>query len=84
MEFDKRLFCEDIQINWKDIKKGDVVLQGSEDYKYRVLTDVSGTYWEYFDINDGYYHGLSPDYCHWLVIGQKCVGGKLIKIVQND
>lgn len=72
------------EIDWKEIKVGDIVLEGLENEKYRVLTSVDGTYWEYFDPVDGYYHSTSPEYCHWLVKGQKNAGGKLLKIVFNN
>ena len=67
-------------INWRDIKPGDVVLEGSRDTKYRTLTNVDETYWEYLDPNDGFYHSTSPEYCHYLVKGQKSAGRTLIKI----
>lgn len=70
-------------INWRDIKPGDVVLEGSRDKKYRTLTNVDETYWEYLDPNDGFYHSTSPEYCHYLVKGQKSAGRTLIKIEFN-
>ena len=70
-------------INWCDIKPGDVVLEGNRDTKYRTLTNVDGTYWEYLDPNDGFYHSTSPEYCHYLVKCQKSAGRKLIKIEFN-
>ena len=75
---DKILYNE--TIDWHDIKPGDVVLEGIRDLEYRVLTDVDGTYWEYLDPNDGYYHSTSPEYCHYLVKGQKSAGRNIIKI----
>lgn len=33
-------------INWRYIKPGDVVLEGSRNTKYRTLTNTDGTYWE--------------------------------------
>ena len=68
-------------INWRDIKPGDVVLEGCR--KYRTLTNVDETYWEYLDPNDGFYHSTSPEYCHYLVKAQKSAGRKLIKIEFN-
>lgn len=70
-------------INWRDIKPGDVVLEGSRNTKYRTLTNIDGTYWEYLDPNDGFYHSTSPEYCHYLVKCQKSAGRKLIKIEFN-
>jgi len=67
-------------ICWKDIKKGNVVLEGNKNERYRILTDVQDEYWEYFDTDDGYYHSTSPEYCHWKVDGQKGSKGKIIKI----
>lgn len=76
------LICQET-INWCDIKPGDVVLEGNRDTKYRTLTNVDGTYWEYLDPNDGFYHNTSPEYCHYLVKDQKSAGRKLIKIEFN-
>ena len=70
-------------INWRYIKPGDVVLEGSRNPKYRTLTNVDETYWEYLDPNDGFYHSTSPEYCHYLVKDQKSAGRKLIKIEFN-
>lgn len=84
---DGRVLSEDT-IDWKEIKAGDVVIEGKLkrikdiDSWYRTLTQVDGKYWEYFD--NGYYHATSPENCEWLVSGQKmCDGSKLIKIVYN-
>ena len=70
------------EISWKEIKVGDVVLEGNVEQmiKYCVLTRVINNYWEYFNINDGYLHSTSPEYCYYLVLGQKNAGGTLIKI----
>lgn len=78
--FDGRRFS-DFEISSKFIKAGDIVLEGSgPDFRYRTLTSVYGERWEYFD--DGYYHLTSPEYCHWLVKGQKnCLNSELIKII---
>jgi len=54
-------------IDWKLIKVGDVVMEGDDEPKYITLTQVDGKYWEYFE--NGFYHGTSPEYCHWLVRG---------------
>ena len=70
-------------INWRYIKPGDVVLEGSRNPKYRTLTNVDETYWEYLDPNDGFYHSTSPEYCHYLVKGQKFAERTLIKIEFN-
>ena len=78
--FDERYFCDD-DIGWEHIKVGDVVLEGDTEYQYRTLTNVDGKYWEYFGENDGYYHNTCPEYCHWLVEGQKGCKGRLIKII---
>ena len=78
--FDNRLIT-DKTIDWKKIRKGDVVLEGIKNHSYRVLTSVDNEYWEYFD--DGYFKSTSPEYCHWLVVGQKNAGGELIQIVYN-
>lgn len=77
-EFDGRIFTEE-KIGWSEINVGDIVLEGDEDYQYRTLTGIKGTYWCYFE--NGYYHSTSPEYCHWLVRGQKGCDGKLIRIV---
>ena len=82
-EIDDRIVSNEI-INWRKIKKGDVVVHGNvlnDKINYITLTYVDGKYWEYFE--DGYYKSTSPEYCHWLVKGQKHCNGKLIKI-END
>ena len=81
MEIDGR-YIIDKTIDWKDIKVGDVVIEGNNIEKpaYRVLTDVDGNYWEYFDYESGYYKSTSPQFCHYLVIGQKKSNGVLKKI----
>lgn len=78
--FDGRRFS-DFEISSKYIKAGDIVLEGNgPNFKYRTLTSVDGERWEYFD--DGYYHLTSPEYCHWLVKGQKnCLNSELVKII---
>lgn len=76
--FDGRHFSNEA-INWKDIKVGDVVLEGDTNFNYRTITNITGNNWEYVDDN-GYYHETKPDYCHWKVCGQKGCNGKLIKI----
>ena len=68
-------------IDWKEIKAGSVVLEGIRNEQYRILTTVDGEYWEYLSEADGYLHATSPEYCHYLVVGQKNANGKLIKIV---
>ena len=90
--YDGRLVTDE-EVNWKDVKVGDVVIEGDLDPydelgpNYRILTDIDGPgYWEYFD-RDGYYHSTSPEYCHWLVCGQKsCAGGELkhIKYTRDE
>jgi hypothetical protein len=81
--YDGRKIVSDT-IDWKNVQKGDIVLEGIKNEKYRTLTDVQGTYWEYFDENDGYYHDTSPEFCHWKVVGQKnCNSGKIMKIIYN-
>ena len=75
-KFDGRIFSDE-EINWKDIKVGDVVLEGESNFIYRTITSIAGNSWEYFD--NGYYHETKPYYCHWKVDGQK--DGKLIKII---
>lgn len=82
LTYDGRIVSID-EISWKGIKMGDIVIEGDlapygeEGPNYRVLTDVTGTDWEYFG-QDGYYHSTSPEFCHWLVCGQKgCIGGEL-------
>lgn len=67
-------------IDWKEIKAGSVVLEGIRNEQYRVLTTVDSEYWEYFSETDGYFHSTSPEYCHYLVVGQKNASGKLVKI----
>lgn len=67
-------------IDWKEIKAGSVVLEGIRNEQYRVLTTVDGEYWEYLSEPDGYFHSTSPEYCHYLVVGQKNGNGKLVKI----
>ena len=81
--YDNRIVSDDV-INWKEIKKGDVIIHGfltDKNIEYITLTHVDGKYWEYFE--NGYYKSTSPEFCHWLVKGQKHCGGKLISIV-ND
>lgn len=68
-------------IDWKEIKDGSVVLEGIRNEQYRILTTVDGEYWEYLSETDGYLHSTSPEYCHYLVVGQKNANGKLIKII---
>lgn len=78
--FDSRNFDNE-EIDWTDIEPGDVVLEGyGPNYSYRVLTAVDGTYWEYFDSKDGYYHSTHPEFCKWLIKGQKGCKGGLVKI----
>lgn len=83
-KFDGRLISKET-INWRKIKKGNVLIHGdlSNDKKpsYITLTCVDDKYWGYFE--DGYYKSTSPEYCHWLVKGQKHCNGKLIRI-END
>lgn len=76
--FDGRHFSNEA-INWKDIKVGDVVLEGNTNFNYRTITNITGNNWEYVD-NNGYYHETKSYYCHWKVCGQKGCNGKLIKI----
>ena len=78
--FDGRRFS-DFEISSKFIKAGDIVLEGDgPHFSYRILTSVDGKHWEYFE--DGYYHSTSPEYCHWLVKGQKnCSNSELVKII---
>ena len=69
-------------VSWKDIKVGDVVIEGflnSKLCEYVTLTNVDGKYWEYFD--NGYYKSTSPEFCHWVVKGQKHCDGKLKRII---
>ena len=68
-------------IDWREIKAGSVVLEGIRNEQYRILTTVDGEYWEYLGETDGYLHSTSPEYCHYLVVGQKNAGGKLVKII---
>lgn len=78
---DKLIFTNK-EVFWRYIKPGDVVLEGDEpNFKYRTITAVDLKYCEYFE--DGYYHSTSPEYCHWLVVGQPGCDGELVKIV-ND
>lgn len=84
MKIDGR-YISDKTIDWKDIKVGDVVIEGinsnnTEKHGYRVLTDVDGNYWEYFDTESGYYCSTSPEFCHYLIIGQKGANGYIKKI----
>ena len=79
-ELDKRDISDE-DIHWSEIKVGDVVVECITDIKYRVLTNVNGTYWEYFDPTDGYYHATSPEFCAFKVDGQKSANGKLIPII---
>lgn len=82
-EIDGRIISNEI-ISYRKIKKGDVVIHGSilsDKINYITLTYVDGKYWEYFE--DGYYKSTSPEFCHWLVKGQRHCDGKLIKI-END
>lgn len=68
-------------INWEDVKIGDVVIQGflsKEKCEYITLTNIDGKYWEYFE--NGYYKSTSPEFCHWLIKGQKNCDGKIIHI----
>ena len=46
--FDNRLIT-DKTIDWKKIRKCDVVLEGIKNHSYRVLTSVDNEYLEYFD-----------------------------------
>lgn len=69
----------DKSVDWTTIEVGDVVLEGNDDsLTYRTLTAVDDTYWEYFG-KDGYFHATHPEYCHYLVRGNKH-GGELVKI----
>ena len=77
--FDGRKFDEDFKFDWRAVAVGDVVIEGDEERKFRTLTDVSGKNWEYFG-EDGYYHSTSPEFCHYIVLGQKCAGGKICPI----
>ena len=73
------------KVNWKNIKKGDVVVHGfikNDDVTYITLTNVDGKYWEYFE--DGYYKSTTPEFCHWLVIGQKNCSGSLLIPIEYD
>lgn len=70
-------------IDWREIKAGSVVLEGIRNEQYRILTTVDGEYWEYLSETDGYLHSTSPEYCHYLVVGQKNARGKLVKIIYN-
>ena len=80
-DFDGRHFTNKA-VSWREVKTGDVVLEGNgPDFSYRTLTNVDGKYWEYFE--DGYYHSTSPEFCYWLVYGQKNANGILLKII-ND
>lgn len=78
-EFDGRPVSLD-EVDWKDIKAGDVVIEGNHLSLgwYRVLTQVDGKHWEYFE--DGCYHSTSPEFCHWKVEGQKSSNGRLVEI----
>lgn len=80
--YDGREISEET-INWKDIKVGDVVIQGfslnNKLCEYITLTFVEGKYWEYFE--NGYYKSTSPEFCHWVVRGQKHCNGKLKRII---
>ena len=70
----------DKTISWKKIKKGDVVLEGDvRNLQYRILTNIYGKNWEYFE--NGYYRETKPEYCIYKVNGQKNAEGELIKIV---
>ena len=71
-------------IDWKEIKASSVVLEGIRNEQYRVLTTVDGEYWEYFSETDGYFHSTSPEYSHYLVVGQKNASGKLVKITYKE
>lgn len=81
--YDGREITDD-EVDWKEIKPGDIILEGDIDKNpsYRVLTYVAGNYFEYF--NNGYYCSTKPEYCHYLVKGQKGCGGKLIRIKYNE
>ena len=77
--FDGRRFSN-FEISSEYVKAGDIVLEGDGlNFKYRILTKVDGKHWEYFE--NGYYFSTSPEYCHWLVKGQKNCSGELIKII---
>ena len=78
-EFDGRPVSLD-EVDWKDIKVGDVVIEGNNLSLgwYRVLTQVDGKHWEFFE--DGCYHSTSPEFCHWKVEGQKSSNGRLVEI----
>ena len=69
-------------VNWRNIKPGDVVVEGNSDRVFRTLTDVQGKYWEYLN-EEGYYSSTSPEYCHYVVRGQKSAGRVLYKIVYD-
>lgn len=80
--YDGREISEET-VNWKDIKVGDVVIQGfslnNKLCEYITLTFVEGKYWEYFE--NGYYKSTSPEFCHWVVREQKHCNGKLKRII---
>ena len=80
--YDGREISEET-VNWKDIKVGDVVIQGfslnNKLCEYITLTFVEGKYWEYFE--NGYYKSTSPEFCHWVVRGQTPSNGKLKRII---
>lgn len=81
---DGRTFSED-KIDWKKIKKGDVVIHGfikDDNVNYITLSNVDGKYWEYFE--DGYYKSTTPEFCHWLVVGQKNCGGSALIHIEYD
>lgn len=83
-EFDGRVFSEET-IDWHSVCCGDVVIEGDvyTPSMYRTLTQVDGKNWEYF--GGGYYCSTSPEFCHWLVRGQKRTDeGKLIRIIYRD
>lgn len=80
-KFDGRLISKET-INWKNIKKGDVLIHGElsndKNPSYITLTKVNGKHWEYFE--NGYYKSTSPEFCHWVVKGQKNCNGKIMRI----
>lgn len=80
-EFDGRKFTDET-IPWQEIRIGDVVLEGFTEEltkdSYKTLTDVQGKHWEY--LSNGHYHATSPEFCHWLVVGQSDCDGKLVYI----
>ena len=78
--FDSRELDSLARVDYKTIKPGDVVIEGDlmANPSYRTLTQVNGKNWVYF--KDGFYHSTSPQYCHWLVKGQKHCEGKLLSI----